>query len=104
MKHYNVIINGKNVFDQPNDSDIKWYEETREIWTGQDEDYTPWCSLDYDYIKNHYRLIAIDFSRQKELNGDTLAIMQIGIVQQLKNVDGNNTDGAEPVFVLTILE
>ena len=41
MKHYNVIINGKNVFDQPNDSDIKRYEETREISTGQDEDYTP---------------------------------------------------------------
>ena len=104
MKQYNVIINGKKLYDQPNDSDIKRYEETREISTGQDEDYIPWCSLDYDYIKNHYRLIAIDFSRQKELNGDTLAIMQIGIVQQLKNVDGNNTDGAGPMFVLTILE
>ena len=34
--------------------------------TGQGEDYTIGCLLDYEYIKNHYRLIAIDLSRQKK--------------------------------------
>ena len=29
---------------------------------GQGEDYTTGCLLDYDYIKNHYRLIAVDLS------------------------------------------
>ena len=24
------------------------------------------CLLDYEYVKNHYRLIAVDINRQKE--------------------------------------
>ena len=55
--NYNVIINRKNFCDQPIDSDIKRYEEIRKITTGLGEDYTTGCLLDYDYIKNHYRLI-----------------------------------------------
>ena len=55
IKNYNVIINGKNFFDQPIDSDIKRYEEIRKLTTEQSEDYTTGCLLDYDYIKNHYR-------------------------------------------------
>ena len=42
-------------------------------------------SSDYDYIKNHYRLIAVDLSRQKELDADPKAIEQIEFVRQLKN-------------------
>ena len=33
MKNYNLIINGKNFYDQHIDSDIKWYEEIRKITT-----------------------------------------------------------------------
>ena len=29
---------------------------------GQGEDYTTGFLLDYDYVKNHYRLIAVDLS------------------------------------------
>ena len=65
IKNYNVIINGKNFYDQVIDSDIKRYEEIRKLTTGEGEDYTTGCLLDYDYIKNNYRLIAIDLSRQK---------------------------------------
>ena len=65
IKNYNVVINGKNSYDQPIDSDIKRYEEIRKFTTGQGEDYTTGCLLDYEYIKNHYRLIGIDLSRQK---------------------------------------
>ena len=54
------------------------------------------------YIKNHYRLIAFDLSRQKELNADPKAIQQIEIVGQLKKLDDD--DGAESMFFLTILE
>ena len=61
----NVIINGKNFYDLAIDPDIKRYEEIRKLTTGQDEDYTTRCLLDYDCIKNHYRLIAVDLSRQK---------------------------------------
>ena len=33
--NYNVIINGKNHYDQPIDSDIRWYKEIRKLTTGQ---------------------------------------------------------------------
>ena len=56
--------NGKNFYDQPIDSDIKRYKEIRKLTTGQSEYYTTGCLLDYDYIKNNYRLIAFDLSRQ----------------------------------------
>ena len=62
IKNY-VIIDGKNFHDQPIDSDIKRYEEIRKLATGQGEDYTTGCLLDYEYFKNHYRLITADFSR-----------------------------------------
>ena len=31
VKNYNVIINGKNLYDQPIDSDIKRYKEIRKL-------------------------------------------------------------------------
>ena len=64
---------------------------------------TGWL-LDYDYIKNHYRLIAVDLSRQKELDADPKAIQQIEFLGQLKNVVEINADGTESNFILTILE
>ena len=85
IDNYNVINNTKNFYNQPNDSDIKRYEEIRKLTTGNGEDYTTGCLLDYDYIKNHYRLIAVDLSRQKELDADTKAIQQTEFVGQLKN-------------------
>ena len=50
IKNYNVIVNGKNLYDQPIDFDIKWCEEIRKLTTGQGEAYTAECLLDYDYI------------------------------------------------------
>ena len=48
--------------------------------------------LDDDYIKNHYRLIAVDLSRQKELEADPKAIQQIEFVGQLKDLDNTNAN------------
>ena len=62
---------------------MKRYEEIRKLATGQCEDYTTGCLLDYGSVKNHYRLIAIDLSRQKELDVDPIAIQQIELVGQL---------------------
>ena len=44
--------------------------------------------LDYDYIKNHYRLIAVNLSWQKELDADPKAIQQTEFDGQIKNSDG----------------
>ena len=55
-------------------SDIKRYEEIRKLTTGQGEDYTTGCLSDYEYIKNHCKLISVDSSRQNELDADLKAI------------------------------
>ena len=55
IKNYKMIINGKNFYDEPIDSDIKWYEEIIKITTAQGEDYTNGCLLEYEYIKNLYK-------------------------------------------------
>ena len=74
----------------------------------ENEIYTNGWLLDYEYIKNHYRLIAIDLSRQKELDVDRKSIQQIEFVGQLKKLDddGNDTDvgNDQSMFVLKISE
>ena len=95
----------KNFYDQASESDIKQYEEIIKLKTGLSEDYTTRCLLDYD-IKNHYRVIAVDLSRQKELDADPKAIEKIEFVGQSKNIvndhNGVNDDGTQNMFVLTI--
>ena len=49
-----------NFYDQPIDFNIKQYEEIRKLITGQGEDYTTGWLIDFKYINNHYRLIAVD--------------------------------------------
>ena len=99
INNYNVIINGKNFYDQPLDSDVKRYKEMRKLTSGQAEDCTTGCLLDYDYIKNQYRLIAATLNRQKELDPDPKAIQEIEFVGQLKKLNKyNNND--ESMFVL----
>ena len=43
----------------------------RKLTTGRGADYIAGFLLNYKYIKNHYRLIAVDLSRQRELDADT---------------------------------
>ena len=46
---------------------IKQYDEIRKTAIGQGDDYATGCLLDYQYFKDHYQLIAVDLSKQKEL-------------------------------------
>ena len=86
-----MIINGKILYDQPIDSDIKRYEEIGKLTTGQSEDYTTGCLLYYEHIKNYYRLIAVDLSERKELDADPKAIQQIEFDNNNNNNNNNNT-------------
>ena len=74
IKNYNIIIDWKNFYDQPIDSDIKRYKALRKLTVGQGEDCTTVCLFEYDYIKNHYRFNVVDLRRQKELNADPKVI------------------------------
>ena len=44
---------------------------------GKDEDYTTRSLLDYNYFNKHYKLVAVDLSKPKELDADPRAIQQI---------------------------
>ena len=65
----------------------------RKFTKGQGEDYTTGFLVDYDWISNHYRLIADDFSRPKDLDSDPKANQQTEVIEQSKNSDGVNADG-----------
>ena len=67
ITNYNVLIDGRNFFDQPINDQIKKYDEIRKIATGKEDDYTTCCLLDYQYFKDLNQLIAVDLSKQKEL-------------------------------------
>ena len=51
------------------------------------------------YFKNHYRIIAVELSRQKELDADSKAIQQIEFVGQLKNLNGAIAAGQVMFFL-----
>ena len=60
--------------------------------------------INYEYIKNFYRLVAADLSRKAELDTDPKAIQRIEFIGQLQNEDGINTDRRQSMVVLKILE
>ena len=84
ITNYYVLIDGRNLFDQPINDQIKKYDEIRKIATVKGNDYTTGCLLDYQYFKDHWQLIAADLSKQKELNADPRAIQQIESKGNLK--------------------
>ena len=84
------MIDGKNLFDQPINSIIKSYENIRKIVTGQGNDYTAGCLLDYSYYKDQYKIIATDLSKQPALDADPKAIQQINFTANLDKA-GNTT-------------
>ena len=45
---------------------IKQCDKIRKIATGQGDDYTTGCLLDYQYFQDHSNLIAIDLSKRKK--------------------------------------
>ena len=52
-------------------------ENISKIATGQGDDYTTGCLLDYIYFNNYYKMIALDLSKQEALDGDPKAIQKI---------------------------
>ena len=83
IKDYNVIIDGKNCFDQPVKNGKVTYENIRKTTNGQGDDYTTGCLLDYTYFKKYYKMIAVDLSKQQVLDADPKAIQQINFTANL---------------------
>ena len=83
------MIDGRNFYDQPIYALVS---------TGQGNDYTTECLLNYAYFKDNCRLIAVDLSKQKALDAHPRAIQQI----VFQGVDGE-ADNTK-IRLYTILE
>ena len=77
IEKYNVEIDGRNFYDQAINDSINQNDGIRKISTGQRDDYTTSCLLDFAYFQKSYRLIAINLSKQKTLDADPKAIQQV---------------------------
>ena len=83
IKNYNAMINGENFFDQPIKNNKVTYENIRKNATGQGDDYTIGCLLDYPYFKDSYKMIVVDLPKQQALDADPRAIQQINFTANL---------------------
>ena len=62
---------------------MRTYGNIRKIATGQGDDYTTSCLLDYNYFKKYYKMIAIDLTKQQALDADPKAIQKINFTENL---------------------
>ena len=82
IKDFNVLIDGKSFFDVPVKNKEEAYEKIMSI--SKNNDYTTGNLLDYEYFSKHYKLIAIDLSKQIELENSDLK-QQINFIGKLED-------------------
>ena len=73
----------KRFFDQPMKNNKVTYENIGKIATGQGDDYTTGCLLDYPFFKHTYKMIALDLSKQQALDAVARAVYQISFTASL---------------------
>ena len=93
IKYYNVLIDGNAFFELPIKNIEETYEKIIQI-TDHSGYYTRGNLLDYEYFKEHYKLIAIDLSKQIELENKDIK-QQINFIG---NLEGDN--GAVMFFII----
>ena len=84
VKDYNVIIDKLAFFDLPMKTEEEAYKKIIDI--SRNNEYTTGNLLDYDYFKKHYKLIAIDLSKQQVLQENEDLIQQINFIGRLTEV------------------
>ena len=77
LTKYNVIIDGRNFYDNPVQNDAEKYRELKKVMIGKGENYATGSLLDYSYFTKYYKVVAVDLSKQIELDVDPRAIQQI---------------------------
>ena len=80
-----MLIDRQSFFDMPIKNKEEIYEQIIEM--GRNNDYTTDNLLDYEYFSKHYKLIAIDLSKQIELENTDLK-QQIKIIGRLERNGG----------------
>ena len=82
VRDINVIIDKLAFFDLPVKTEEEAYEKIIDI--SRNNEYTTGNLLDYDYFKKHYKLIAIDSSKQQVLQENDDLIQQINFIGKLE--------------------
>ena len=82
IKDFNVLIDGKRLFDLPVKNEEEAYEKIVEI--SNNNDYTTGNLLDFVYFRKNYKLIAIDLSKQTKLKDP----QQINFIGKLDKDNG----------------
>ena len=82
------MIVGSKFFDQPIKNDLKTKKNIKKIATGQGDDYTTGCLLDYPLFEKYYKLITIDLIKQQKLDADPKAMQQINFNESLTRAEG----------------
>ena len=77
-----MLIDGKLVFEIAVKNKKEAYEAIMEMMS-RNNDYTTGNLLDYEYFSKHYKLIAIDLSKQIELENPDLK-QQINFIGRLE--------------------
>ena len=90
IKDYNVLIDGRNFYDQNVNDEIKKHEELRGVMTGK-ENYETGSLLDYAYYKKEYKLVACDISEQKIFDSNRRYCQQIEFIFKLDNTNTATT-------------
>ena len=90
INDFNVLIVGKPFFEIPVKNKEEAYATIIEM--SKNNDYTTGNLLDYEYFKDHYKLIAIDFSKQIELENPDL--------KQQINFTGRLEENNATIFLL----
>ena len=67
---------------------MRTYDNIRKIATGQGDDCTTGCLLDYNYFNNYNKMIATDLSKLEALDADPEAMQQINFTGNLDRVEG----------------
>ena len=86
IKDYNVLIDGNAFFELPVKNIEENYEKIIQI-TNHSGYYTRGDLLDYEYFKEHYKLIAIDLRKQIELENEDVK-QQINFIGNLERDNG----------------
>ena len=77
-----MLIDGKSFFDVPVKNKEEPYEKIMSI--SKNNDCATGNLLDYEYFSKHYKLIAIDLSKQTELENPDL-MQQINVIGKLED-------------------
>ena len=94
IKDYNVLIDGNAIFELPIKNIEETYEKITQI-TDRSGYYARGNLLDYQYFKEHYKLIAIDLRKQIELENKD-------IKQQIYFIGNVERDNGTVMFFIIV--